>query len=392
MDLRDAPEQAELRRRARDWLDHNLPPGWAEGRREEPADLRERFAFRHRWHVALYRGGWLGLQWPRRYGGPGRSVLDQLVLNEELARREAPPIANWVGVELVGPTIMRFGSDEQRDRLLPRILDGSHVWCQSFSEPEAGSDLAAVSTAARPADGGFVITGRKRWTSWAQFGHFTLLLARTGDPELRHRSLSCFTVPLDAPGLRITPIRMIYGDAEENELELDGVRAGPGDLLGELNGGWRVLLYSLSLSRGMVTLTRTVGLQSWLLRLWRSARALPSPDRPALDDPSVRQAFAGLFVRVEALRYLSYRKVGETDQDTPGPIACAEKLVWSELTRDLTDLALRVQGPLAQAETDLGEGSWPGQWQYEYFRAKANAVEGGTSEIQRNTIARAILA
>lgn len=392
MDLRESPAEAQLRASARSWLAGNLPAGWREGLAREPADMRERFAFRHAWHQELFRAGWMGLHWPVRYGGRGLSLREQVILNEELARVEAPPIANWVGVELVGPTLMRWGSEAQRSEHLPRILDGSHVWCQAFSEPEAGSDLAVVATTARRDGEAYVIRGCKRWTSWAAFADFTLLLARTGAVEERHRGLSTFIVPMSAAGLTVRPLRMAYGSAEENELLLEDVVVPVSSMVGRPGEGWSVLLHSLGLSRGLTTLTRVVALQGLFVKLIRLAHRRPRHGPPAIDDPTVRRRLGELYARIQALRFLAYRGLDEAaEASSPGPMGSVEKLAWSGLTQDLSELALQIQGPGARLPQDLGDGTWPGQWQYELLRAKASAIEGGTTEIQRNTIARRLL-
>jgi alkylation response protein AidB-like acyl-CoA dehydrogenase len=392
MNLRDSPAEAQLRAAARRWLADHLPAGWREGLAREPADLRERFAFRHAWHQELFRAGWVGLHWPERYGGRGLSLGEQVVFNEELARVEAPPIANWVGVELVGPTLMRWGSELQRSEHLGRILDGAHVWCQAFSEPEAGSDLAVVVTCATRDGESYVIRGCKRWTSWATFADFTLLLARTGSVEARHRGLSMFIVPMSAAGMTVRPLRMAYGSGEENELLLEDVVVPASSMVGRPGEGWSVLLHSLGLSRGLTTLTRVVALQGLFVKLVRLAHRRPQYGNPASDDPSVRRRLGELYARIQALRFLAYCGLDEAGgASSPTPMGSVEKLAWSALTQDLSELALQIQGPGARLLEDLGDGTWPGQWQYELFRAKASAIEGGTTEIQRNTIARRLL-
>lgn len=380
MDLSDTAELADFRSALRKWLATHVPGD------PEPSGVSQRFWWRHAWHISLYDGGWLGLDWPAEYGGAGRTRMHLLVLTEELTAFSAPPIANWVGLELVGPTLLQCGSPEQRARFLPSLLDGSHVWCQAFSEERAGSDLAAVETAATAQDGGYVLDGHKTWSSWAQFADYALVLARSGPAAERHRSLSCFVVPLDTPGVTVTPIRMLYGDAEECSIELDRVQLPADSLVGAWNGGWKVLMTSLSLARGMSTVTRTATLRSQFTKLVRE-RIHRSPGGE-LAEPE-QATLTEYHARLESLRYLAYRKVGELEQDgVPGPIASTEKLLWGELSRQIAQHAVDVSGPDALIEPDDGVAVG---WLRELFRALGNEIEGGTSEIQRTTIARHVL-
>lgn len=381
MDLVDDTEQARFRARLRDWLRTYAP------REQPPTGVEELFWWRHDWHRALYKGGWVGVDLPVEFGGGGLDVVHRLIVIEELTAADAPPIANWVGVELVAPTLLRCGTERQQRTHVPAILDGREVWCQAFSEADAGSDLAAVRTTATTDGAGFVLHGAKRWSSWSRFADHVLVLARTGPPESRHRGLTCFLVQADAPGLTITPIPMLYGDAEEGDVTFDGVRVSADAVLGAVDGGWKVLMTNLSFARGMATLTRVGTLRQSLVRLVRErvtgaggAAALPAGEAAAL---------ATYYARVEALRGLAYRKVGELATDgVPGPIASTEKLLWGELSKELAGYAVALGGldALQQPDGPVATG-----WPMELFRGLGNAIEGGTSEIQRSTIARHVL-
>jgi alkylation response protein AidB-like acyl-CoA dehydrogenase len=392
MYLDDSESDEVFRGTVRQWLRENLPEGWLSGRRREPARLGDRFAFRHDWHRRLYGGGWMGIHWPKADGGRGLSMAEQLIFNEELATAKAPQIANWVGVELVGPTLIRWGDFEQKAIYLPRILDGSDIWCQGWSEPDAGSDLTAVGCTAIRQGNTFRIDGHKRWISWAQFASHCMVLTRTGDPQLRHKTLSCFIVPLNSPGVLVRPILMANEEAEENDLLLDSVVVPAANMVGPLNGGWQIVLTAMALARGTATLARTVELEIFFQRLLQMARVPREMDQPALADPRLRQRLIDLWVRIEALKYLVYRKVGEIQRGSEaGPAASAEKLIWSQLSQDLTELALHIEGAKGLLNLPLDSETWPGEWSQKYFRAKATAIEGGTDEIQCNTIARRVL-
>lgn len=375
---------------ARAWLRANLPDGWLAGPRREPRRLVDRFKFRHEWHRRLYRGGWMGLHWPKCCGGRGLSLVEQILFNEEAAAVEAPPIANWVGVELVGPTLIRWGSEEQQQNYLPRILSGDDIWCQAWSEPNAGSDLANVETTAVREGGDFLITGHKRWTSWAQFASHCVVLSRTGSSSLRHKSLSCFIVPLSQPGITICPIAMANREAEENDVYFSQVRVPAQNMLGPLDDGWRVVLTAMEHARGTATLFRAVELEGMLKRLLRSAKTARAG--AGLADCRIRHRLTLLQTEIEALTCLAYRKLGELKKGlNTTATASVEKLIWSRLSQEITGLALQLEGLNALTGSSDNDEIWPGQWCDSLFRAKGTAIEGGTDEIQRNIIARRVL-
>ncbi|MEW6645526.1 MAG: acyl-CoA dehydrogenase family protein [Pseudomonadota bacterium] len=394
MNLRETDQERRFRSEAREWLADNLPDGWVKNRMREPLDPDARVAFRHAWHRKLHAGGWVGLTWPVEYGGRGLGLTHQLIFNEELVRAEAPQIASWVGLDLLGPTLIVYGSDEQKRRFLPSILNGEHQWCQGFSEPDAGSDLFAISTTAVETGAGWRISGRKKWTSWAQYSQYCLLLARTGDPKARHKSLSTLIVPMNAPGLTVVPTRMVDGESEENELILDGVEVGADALVGRRDGGAEVIITNMSFARGIGTIERTLWLERSLQRLWRTVEVLSLRGGSTYTWERARRQLVNLNASVQALKYLGYRKVSEMEETgEPGGKASVEKLAWAEIGQAVTRLAMEVLGAHALVEdADLDDGTWPGQWLKEYFRSKGGAVEGGTDEIQKDTIAKRVLA
>lgn len=393
MNLRETDDERRFRDEARQWLSTNLPTDWVKNRMREPLDADERVAFRHAWHKRLYEGGWVGLTWPKEYGGRGLRLTPQLIFNEELSRAEAPPIASWVGLDLLGPTLLVYGTEEQKRRFLPSILNGEHQWCQGFSEPDAGSDLFSASTRAVPTESGWRITGRKKWTSWAQYSQYCLVLARTGDPKDRHKSLSAFIVPMDAPRLTMVPTRMIDGEAEENELIFDGVEVGADAVVGKLNGGAEIIITNMGFARGIGTVERTLWLERSLKRLWRTVDVLSRREGSTYSWEKARRRLANLDASIQALKYLGYRKVSEMEEaGDPGGKPSVEKLAWAEIGQALTKLAMEILGPHALIEdAELNDGTWPGQWLKEYFRSKGGAIEGGADEIQKDTIAKRVL-
>jgi alkylation response protein AidB-like acyl-CoA dehydrogenase len=387
MDFRETPQEAQFRAELRSWLRENVRGRGQFLDQDERDTVALRFTVGHQWHRALARGRWLGLDWPTEHGGRGLGPTYQIILDEELDAADAVPVATWVGLELVGPVLLRFGTEHQKRRYTPEILNGNEVWCQAFSEPSAGSDLAAVRTVATPSRNGFTITGHKQWTSSAQFSDYALVLARTGDPALRHRSLSCFVVPLAAPGVTVRPIPMLYGDAEECDVLLSDVEVGPDALVGTLDEGWQVVMASLTLARGAATLTRIANLQRLFRRLVEENLVWPQGTAPS---DTLSAPLALLHARLQALRFLAYRKVGElVGEGAPGPIASTEKLLWARLSTEVAELALETAGLEGLAEPDP-RGRSTG-WRRQFYRALANEIEGGTNDIQRTVIARHVL-
>ncbi len=378
---------SEFRGALRRWLAANLPDGWQTAK-SEPIQLAGRFAFRHAWHRRLYRGGWLGLQWPRKYGGRGLSLSHQIIFNEECARFEAPVIANWVGLELIGPTLLAWGSDYQKEKFLPRVLNGDDIWCQGWSETGAGSDLAALTTTASPSKGCFVIDGHKRWCSWAAFASHCMVLARTGPIDQRHKSLTCFVVPLDSPGVLVRAIKMANEEAEENDMVLQSVRVPVENMVGPLNGGWRVALTAMEHARAAAVSMRSVEVGSCVSRLLRLARRQASSG-PL--DPRMRERLLRVTVRAEALRDHAHRRTRGGPSEGVSSACAVEKLLWSSVVNEMAELALHIEGAPGLVSDRALEERWPGEWAQCYFRAKGTAIEGGTSEIHRDVIARRVL-
>jgi alkylation response protein AidB-like acyl-CoA dehydrogenase len=378
MDLRDSPEQARFRAQVRDWLAQALsgrdprPGGF------DPAVARE-------WTVALHAAGYAGLTWPREYGGQGRSLDFQAIFLEESADADAPEHIGVIGLGVVGPTILAHGTADQRGYHVPRILSGESVFCQGFSEPDAGSDLAAVRTRAVPDGDHFVVTGHKVWSSYAHLADTCLLLVRTGPADARHHGLTCLLLDMRAPGVAVRPQRQLTGEAGFNEIVLDGVRVPATQVLGAVDDGWRVAMTGLANERGTLGFTLVARFAVALRRLIATARAI------GLDaDPVVRDRIAGLAVDLAGLRWTSYRALSAIRAGgTPGPESSYLKLYWSGSHQRLTALALDLLGP--EAILDGTDGFWNGYWQYQQLRSLGNSIEGGTSQVQRNIVAERIL-
>jgi alkylation response protein AidB-like acyl-CoA dehydrogenase len=378
MDLRDTAEEAAFRAALREWLAERLPPV-----RPDTPPSAARWGdrdFIRRWTAELYAAGYAGLTWPSEYGGQGRPVSHQAILLEETARFEASEHIGVIGLGMVGPTVIAWGSPEQKARYLPGILSGDIVFCQGFSEPDAGSDLAAVRTRGRVEPDGYVVTGRKVWSSYAHLADHCLLLVRTDPAATRHQGLTCLLLDMAAPGVTVRPIRQITGDADFNEIVLDDVRV-PGDaLLGPEGGGWRVAMTTLAHERGTFGFTLTARLEVHFRRLVATARATGTEG-----DPLVRDELAALYVDLAGLRWTNYRALAAIARTgAPGPETSIVKLCWSQTYQRLTALALRM---LDGADLD----GWGGYWRYHHLRSRGSTIEGGTSEILRDVVADRVL-
>ncbi|GIW41994.1 MAG: putative acyl-CoA dehydrogenase FadE17 [Candidatus Binatia bacterium] len=391
MNLTPTPEEERFRAEIRAWLEANLPPGWGTPAYRPPATAEEAVAFARWWQRKLYDGGWAGLTWPREYGGRGASIIEQLIYNEEYARVRAPDILNLrIGLSLVGPTLIACGSEWQKERFLPKILTGEEIWCQGFSEPNAGSDLASVRTRGDVQGDEIVVTGQKIWTSVAQYADWCMMLVRT-DPTLpRHKGLTFLLVPMKSPGITIRPLREMTGEAWFNEVFFDGVRVPRSHVVGELGGGWRVAMTTLAHERsGSTPHIRLQGEQRLLFRL---ARQVLRNGRPASEDPVVRQKLAQYAIEVACLRYTAYRNVTVIQRTgMPGPEGSILKIFWSELEQRMKDTAIELLGPrglLLREDPRAPEG---GFWSHELLWSRSSTIYAGTSEVQRNIVAQRVL-
>jgi alkylation response protein AidB-like acyl-CoA dehydrogenase len=387
MDLRDSPGEASFRKELRAWLDCNLPAAW----RDTP------YAERHldeetarEWSRKLFEGGFAGLTWPPEYGGAGAPHSFQAILLEESARAGAPAHIGTIGLSMAGPTIIAHGTDEHKARYLPRILAGEEVWCQGFSEPGAGSDLAAVVTRAADAGDHLVVNGQKVWSSFAHIADQCILLARSDPTAPRHRGLTYLLVDMRSPGVEVRPLRQITGEPEFNEIYLTDVAVPRANVLGDIGGGWTVAMTTLLHERGTLGWSLTARLDVALRELLRLASTPRSDGVVPGDDPVTRDRLAQLWIEVQALRYTNLRSLSALERTgIPGPEASISKLVWSETNQRLTKLALEMLGPLAPLDGAGGVGG--GYWQQGQLRSRGNTIEAGTSEILRSIIAERVL-
>lgn len=385
MDFHDAPEDARFRAEVRAWLEAEVPRlGPA------PAPLEERVAWWRPWQRRLHAAGYAGLSWPAEYGGRGAGVLQQAIFFEECDRAGAPDRLNLVAAGFVGPTLIEYGTATQKQRFLDRILTGEDLWCQLFSEPGAGSDLAALKTRAERDGDGWRIHGQKVWTSLAQVAEYAILLARTGGGE-RHRGISFFLLPMRQDGVVVRPLRQMLGGAEFNEVFLDGARV-PGDLLiGELNSGWKVAMSTLGYERAAIATGRvnTLRLLDDLVALVRNSR--DAGGRPLAADAAVRQKVAELYARMALQRLTGKRILSNlATGGAPGPEASTAKLFTTPLVEDVCDFALSLIG-LAGQEEPGDAAPERARWLRLAYQARGTSIAGGTTFVQRNILAERVL-
>ena len=376
MNFRDSPEQARFRAEAAAWLDAALA-GFshaATGASREEQSIA--------WQARLHRDGWAGIAWPEEYGGRGLGHVHDAIFNEEAVRRNAPMPINVIGMNLVGPTIMVHGSEAQKRRYLPRILSGEEIWCQGFSEPGAGSDLAGLQTRAVREGDDWRVNGRKIWTSWAHRAHKCILLTRTDPAAPKHRGITCLLA--DTADVEIRPIVMINVDSDFNEMRIEDVKVPDAERLGPVDGGWTVATTVLAFERSGAALMLQVMAQQVLDRLLEAVR-----DAGRQGDPALRRLVGKLAGDVESLRVSGIRIMSALAAGRePGPESSTVKLIWARAIQDITRLALR-EGLAGSLDALSPDGAW---WADRYLRARAHSIEGGTDEVQKSIIAERVLA
>ncbi|MBM3673847.1 MAG: acyl-CoA dehydrogenase [Actinobacteria bacterium] len=385
MDLRFSAEDEAFRREARDWLQASLAGDFAVVRgRGGPGDEHALFDERLAWERALGAGGWTCLSWPREYGGRDVPLLQQVIFYEEYARAGGPGRVGLVGEGLIGPTILHYGTEDQRRRFLPKIASGEELWCQGYSEPNAGSDLANLATRAELDGGEWVVHGQKVWTSLAHWADWCFVLARTNRDAPRHRGISYLLVPMRQPGIEIRPIQQMTGTSEFSEVFYDGARTAADLVVGDVDGGWKVAMGTLAFERGALTL----GQQLSFANEWKEALAAARA-RDAAADPMLRQRLAQAFIELEIMKYTALRGLtamakGEMTRETS-----ISKLYWASVHRRLGELAVDVLGPWAEVGEQLPYELTPVQRLFLYSRA--DTIYGGANQIQRNIIGERVL-
>ena len=391
MDLNPTPEEAAFRKEVRAWLEANLPSGWGTPAFKMPETGAEKIAFARAWQRKLNEGGWAGLTWPVEYGGRGAGIVAQLIYGEEYARAQAPDTINIsVGRSLVGPTLIAKGTPAQRERLLANILSGEEIWCQGFSEPNAGSDLASLRMRGEIQGDEIVLTGQKIWTSFAQHADWCILIARTDPGSERHKGLTFLMVDMKSPGITIRPLPELTGEAWFNEVFFDQVRVPRENVIGEINRGWDVVITTLMHERSATA--GHVRMAAQRDKMVQLARRTLSGGRPATEDPVVRQRLAQFTIETAILRYTCYRNITRAERGgAPGPEGSTMKLFSSELEQRMAAFANGLLGPYGLLQEGEPRAVDDGQWAYELLWSRAATIYAGTSEIQRNIISERVL-
>ena len=386
MDLTPSPEESALRAEVRTWLQENLPWEYGKGLPPRFDTLDEEVAFGREWQAKLASGGWVGVTWPTEYGGRGRGPVEAYIITEELARARAPELVGRIGINLVGPTILAHGTPEQKARWLDKILSADEIWCQLFSEPGAGSDLASVRTRAEKVEGGWLLNGQKVWTSYAQFADWGVCLARTDPEAIKQKGISYLVVDMRSEGVEVRPLRQITDETEFNEVFFNDVFIPEDHILGPENEGWRVANSTLSHERGSNPRQLVIHAQliDELLRL--------AQQEGIYDDHRIQQRLAEAFVEVRLFQLHNWRTISRLAKGLePGPQGSMNKLWWSEMSKRMHDTVMAVLGSAAPLWRGASENPGDGTWQRSWLYYQASSIWAGTNEIQRNVIGEKVL-
>ena len=390
MDLNLTPAELEFRDELRAWLQANVPADWEKHRTED--EMRERFEFLRAWQKKVYQAGWAGISWPKEYGGRGATLMEQVIFTEEMARAAAPPLANVLGLSLIGPTIIAFGTDAQKKRFLANILSADEIWCQGFSEPNAGSDLANVRTDARLDGAHYVINGQKVWNSYGWAADWCALLTRSDANSTKHQGLTYILVDMKSPGVEVRPLRQMTGESEFCEIFFHDVRVPTGNVLGKVGDGWNVAIGTLAHERATLGAGVQITLKRQFDRLAALSHSTMRNGKPAAEDPVIRQKLGQCYTDIEIMRLNQMRAISRINQKgVPGPEGSVLKVFWTELNQRFQQIATELLGPYATLTKGDAHAIDEGQWAYSFLRARGNTIEAGTSEVQRNIIGHFVL-
>jgi alkylation response protein AidB-like acyl-CoA dehydrogenase len=372
VDLTLSPSEQSFRDELRAWLEENHPG-------DEPKGDNDAFEFRRTWQRKMHDAGYAGLSWPKEYGGRGATLIEQAIFSEETARAKAPSAANVLGLVMGGPVVIAHGTEEQKQRYLEPILSAEEIWCQGFSEPDSGSDLASLKTRAVKSNGEWVVTGQKVWTTYAHEAKWCMLVARTDQDVPKHAGLTYFLLDMDQDAVQVRPLRQITGESEFNELFIEEARIPDENVVGGVGNGWTVAITTLMHERAGIGAASAVGVKIALGQLVELAK-----ERGVGDDPVIRQKIAQLEIEAEALRLNAWRGLTQImKHGVPGPEGSLPKLQWAAVNQSLTELATEIRG-----DDGLLRDS---EWTYRFLRARANTIEGGTTEILKNIVAERVL-
>jgi len=391
MDFNWNAEEEAFRHELRSWLTANLPKDrrnetGVDFMHEEGGDWQRRLA----WHKKAHAAGWVGISWPKEYGGRGANLVQQIIYNEEMARANAPALVNGLGIMLVGPTIIHWGTEEQKKRYVPKILSGEEIWCQGYSEPGSGSDVASLQTRAVEEGDYFIINGQKVWTSDAHHADMCILLTRTDPSAPKHKGISYILVDMHSPGVTVRPLVQITGDANFNEVFFEDVKVPKKNLIGEKNQGWQVAITTLMFERSGIGGGRDMlGTVKELKHLAQSVR---HNGGSAWDNSDVRQRISQFACEAAAIKYTGFRQITRRLKGLPpGPEGSVLKLTVSELNLRMNKFAMELLGPYSQMDFKAPFALDKGKWSYRMLASRALTIAGGTSEIQHNIIGERVM-
>jgi len=388
MDLNYSAEDRAFRDKTRRWLEANVPT-------EDLETLAERKA----WHRKLYEAGYVGMLWPTEYGGWGATAMQQAIVQDEMARIQAPPAINGLGIGFIGPTIIVHGTTAQKQRYLKKMLTAEEIWCQLYSEPNAGSDLAGLKTRAEDAGDHFVVNGQKIWTSSGPIADWGILLARTDPRVAKHKGISCVLLNMRQPGVEVRPLKQLTGHSLFSEVFMTNARAEKADLIGNLNEGWAIAQTTLGYERGGNSLGRVTRYAIAFNQLVKATKQLKRGGRPLIEDPAVRARMGKLYAELEVQRYAGLRVLSALNKgDSPGAASSITKLSYTEFEKRYYETALEILGPWGQVmtareefeEIDTSSGE-AGTWATAFLWARAGTIYSGSSEIQKNIIGERVL-
>jgi alkylation response protein AidB-like acyl-CoA dehydrogenase len=380
MDLSYSADEERFRGELRAWLERN-PPG------QPPDELDGWIAHGKQWQRRLYEAGWCGIAWPAEYGGRGASLIQQIIFQEEMARAKSPQLINLAGLTMGGPVLIAHGTDAQKQRHLQKILAADEIWCQGFSEPDAGSDLAALRTKAVLDGDHFVVTGQKVWTSYARYADWCMCLVRTNPSAPKHKGITFLLVDMHSPGVTVRPLMQINGDEDFNEVFFEDVRVPRANVVGAIDKGWDIAITCLMHERQTLTFSRQLQSRVALDEMLATARRLGAGQNPVL-----RQRLAAAVIDAHAMQYTAYRNLTVTLRGgAPGPEGSIEKLFWSEMYQRQLEVALEVAGPASQLLEGSPHAVDEGRWPHLFLYSRGRTIAAGSSEVQRNIIAERVL-
>ncbi len=385
MDLNLSPAEAAFRDEIRAWLADNAPQDW--NKDYVARDMHGKFEYLRAWQRKCHEAGWAGVPWPKQFGGRGASLIEYSIFLEEMARASAPPFANVLAIGIIGPTIINYGTEAQKQRYLAKMLAAEEIWCQGFSEPEAGSDLAGVRSEARRDGDHFIVNAHKVWNSWGWAADYCALLTRTDASGPKHEGLTYLLVDMHAPGVTVRPLKQMTGESEFTELHFKDVRVPVENVLGKVGDGWKVAIGTLMHERSTYGARLSVTFKQQFERIVALAH-----EHGCADDPVIRQRLAQTYAEIEIFRLNNWRALSRTTQTgVPGPEGSILKVFWSELSQRMHQLMLEILGPWGQLTNQSPDAVDGGEWLYGYMRARGHTIAAGTSEIQRNIIGHNVL-